>query len=164
MESIAIDLTPEQIVRWLLDEERRDAFDLLVNATRSYGVGALSEEERASLDDTKDGEIGEISEVGHLEVRPRREPHRWVLRVRVEDDIGPRLPEDEAVPENEEDIDLSTFFEEFVVPNRGIADVSAEVQGSAAKISLNHILREMTTDWHKRKARHIASRHREHRG
>jgi hypothetical protein len=164
MERIPIDLAPEQIVRWLLDEERRDAFDLLVNATRSYRVGAMSEEERASLDDTKDGELGEISEVGHLEVRPRREPHRWVLRVRIEDDIGPRLPEDETVPENEEDIDLSTFFEEFVAPSRGIADVSAEVEGPTAKASLDHILREMTTDWHKRKGRHEASRHRERRG
>lgn len=164
MESIAIDLAPEQIVHWLLDEDRRDAFDLLINATRSYRVGALSEEERTSLDDTEGGEIGEISEVGHLEVRPRREPHRWVLRVRVEDDIGPRLPEDEPVPQNEEDIDLATFFEEFIASNRGIADVSAEVEGPAAKASLNHILREMTMDWHMRKRRHKALQHREHRG
>jgi len=164
MELVAIDLAPDQIVRWLLDEDRRDAFDLLVSATRSYQVGALSEEERANLDDTEDGELGEISEVGYLEVRPRREPHRWVLRVRVEDDIGPRLPVDEPVPESEEDIDLPTFFEEFIAPNRGIADVSAEVEGSTGKVGLNHILREMTTDWHKRKGRHKASRHSEHRG
>lgn len=51
MESIAIDLAPEQIVRWLLDEDRRDAFDLLVNAMRSYQTGELSSKERGNLDD-----------------------------------------------------------------------------------------------------------------
>jgi hypothetical protein len=38
------------------------------------------------------------------------------------------------------------------------------VEGSTGKVGLNHILREMTTDWHKRKGRHKASRHSEHRG
>lgn len=51
MESIAIDLAPEQIVRWLLDEDRRDAFDLPVNAMRSYQTGELSSKERGNLDD-----------------------------------------------------------------------------------------------------------------
>lgn len=148
METVAVDLRPDQIVRWLLEEGQIHAFDLLVDATRAYQVGALSRDDRASLDDGTREDLSEVCEVGIVEVRPRDKPHRWVLRVRVEDDIGPRVPEDEPVPEGEEDIDLSTFYEEFIAANRGIAEVSAEVEGAAAKTSLNRVLGAMLTDRH----------------
>ena len=90
--------------------------------------------------------MSEISEVGILEVRPRQKPHRWVLRIRVEDDIGPRVPIDGPVPEGEEEIDLPAFHEEFIKANRGIAEVSTEVEGPAAKASLNKLLRAMLED------------------
>ena len=91
----------------------------------------------------------EISEVGTLEVRPRCTPHSWVLRVRVEDDIGPRVPEDESVPEGEEDVDLVAFFEEFIKRNRGVAETMAEVGTPAAKASLRHkILPAILMDRH----------------
>jgi hypothetical protein len=148
MESIAVDLAPEQIVRWLLVEDRRDAFDLLVNAARSYRTGELSSEERGSLDDGEEEGLSESCQVGILEVRPRHEPHRWVLRIRVEDDIGPRVPEDEPVPEEEEEIDLGAFYEEFIKGNRGTAEATAEVDSTADKASIDRLLRTMIRDIH----------------
>jgi len=149
MESFAVDLAPNQVVHWLLDEDSLHAFDLLVSATRSYQVNVLSPEDRAALNEDEKEDLSEVSEIGILEVRPRDNLHRWTLRVRVADDIGPRVPEDEPVPEGEEDIDLPTFYEEFIRDNRGIAEVSAEVEGPAAKGSLNRILTAMLTDRHK---------------
>jgi hypothetical protein len=148
MASIVIDLAPEQIVRWLLDEDRRDAFDLLVNATRSYRAGELSSAERASFDDGETEGLSETCEAGILEVRPRHEPHRWVLRIRVEDDIGPRVPEDEPVSEEEEEIDLDAFYEEFIKANRGTAEVIAEVDSAAAKANIGRLLSAMMKDIH----------------
>jgi hypothetical protein len=148
MESIAIDLAPEQIVRWLLDEDRRDAFDLLVNATRSYQTGELSSEDQGSLDDGEEAGLSETCEVGILEVRPRHEPHRWVLRIRVEDDIGPRVPEDEPVSEEEEEIDLGAFYEEFIKGNRGTAEAIAEVDSAADKASIDRLFGAMIRDIH----------------
>jgi hypothetical protein len=148
MEFFAVDLAPNQVVHGLLDEGRLHAFDLLVSATRSYQVNVLSPEDRAGLNEDEKEDLSEVSEVGILEVRPRDNPHRWTLRVRVADDIGPRVPEDEPVPEGEEDIDLPTFYQEFIRDNRGIAEVSAEVEGPAAKGSLNRILTAMLTDRH----------------
>jgi len=148
MESIAIDLTPGQIVRWLLDEDRLHGFDLLVNATRSYRTGQLSSEERGSLDDGEEEALSETCEVGILEVRPRHEPHRWVLRIRVEDDIGPRVPEDESVSEAEEEIDLGAFYEEFIKANRGTAEASAEVASAADKAGIARLLEAIIRDTH----------------
>lgn len=153
METYPVDLAPKQIVRWLLDEDRLHAFDLLVSATRSYQVGELRSEERASLNDTEGEELSEVCEVGLLEVRPRQKPNRWTLRIRVEDDIGPRLPEDEPIPEAEEEIDLLTLYEEFIKADRGIARVSAVVENPAAKANLNKVLKAMLTDRHERDKR-----------
>jgi hypothetical protein len=94
-------LAPNQVERWLPDEGCLHAFDLLVSATRSYQVNVLSPEDRAGFNEDEKEDLSEISEIGILEVRPRDNPHRWTLRVRVADVIGPRVPEDEPFPEGE---------------------------------------------------------------
>ena len=146
VETYPVDIAPEQVVRWLMVEGRLHAFDLLVSATRSFEPGELAGDER--LGDEEREEVSEISEVGLLEVMPRQKPHIWTLRVRVEDDIGPRLPEDEPVPETEEELDLPTFYEEFIKADRGIAEVSVEVDSPAAKASFNRVLEAILTDRH----------------
>jgi hypothetical protein len=150
VETYPVDIAPEQVVRWLMVEGRLHAFDLLVSATRSFEPGELTGGASRRLGDEEREEVSEISEVGLLEVMPRQKPHIWTLRVRVEDDIGPRLPEDESVPETEEELDLPTFYEEFIKADRGIAEVSVEVDSPAAKASFNRVLEAMTTDRHQR--------------
>jgi hypothetical protein len=150
VEPYQVDVEAKQIVRWLMDEERRRAFDLLVSATRSYEREALEAAEEGKLGEAESEDVSEISEVGLLEVMPRKEPSRWTLRVRVADDIGPRTPEDEPVPAEDEEIDLPTFYEEFIAPDRGLAEVSAEVEGPAAKASLTRLLDAILEDRHKR--------------
>jgi hypothetical protein len=159
METYPIGLAPEQVVRWMLDEDRRHAFDILVNATRAYRPGELRDGLSEQLDDAEREELSEVSEVGHLEIRPRQKPHLWALRVRVEDDIGSRLPEDEPLPEGEEEIDLQAFYEEFIVPDRGVAEVTVEVESPAAKASLNRLLEAMLTDRHESLGKGTASLH-----
>jgi hypothetical protein len=150
VESYPVDIAPEQVVRWLMAEGRLHAFDLLVNATRSFARGELTGGASRGLGDEEREEVSEISEVGLLEVMPRQKPHNWTLRIRVEDDIGPRLPEEEPIPEAEEELDLPTFYEEFIKADRGIADVSVEVDSPAAKASFNKVLKAMLTDRHQR--------------
>jgi hypothetical protein len=149
VEAYPVDLEAEQIVRWLLDEERLHAFDLLVRATRSYQRSALEPDEDGRLGDAEREDLGESSEVGVVEVVPRHRPSLWTLRIRVSDDIGPGLPEDEPVPAGEEEIDLPTFYEEFVKAGRGLAEVSAQVESPAAKGSLTRVLEAMREDRHK---------------
>jgi hypothetical protein len=81
---------------------------------------------------------------------PRKEPSRWTLRVRVADDIGPRTPEEEPVPTEDEEIDLPTFYEEFIAADRGLAEVSAEVEGPTAKANLTRLLDAILENRHQR--------------
>jgi hypothetical protein len=140
----------KQIVRWLMDEARRPAFDLLVTATRSYQRSTLGAGEDSRLGEAEREDLSEITEVGLLEVTPREKPSGWTLRVRVEDDIGPGLPEEEPVPAGDEEIDLATFYEEFIAADRGLAEVSAEAEGTDAKASLVRVLDAILKDRHQR--------------
>jgi hypothetical protein len=139
MEPYPVDVEAKQIVRWLIDEERRRAFDLMVTASRSYQANGLARDD-LRFGDLEREELSEISEIGFLEVLPRREPRRWVLRIRVEDDIGPHLPEDESSAPDDEEIDVLTFYEEFFAADRGLAETSAEVDGPQAKAALTRLL------------------------
>jgi hypothetical protein len=148
VEPIQVDVEARQIVRWLLKEERVKAFDLLLNVTRSFERAELTAGEERQMDDAGQ-ELNEINEVGELEVMPRKEPSRWTLRIRVVDDIGPRMPDDEPVPAEDEEIDVETFNEEFIVADRGFTEVSAETQDRAASAELARLIEAIVTDRHK---------------
>ena len=149
MEPYPVDVDAKQIVRWLLEEKRRPAFDLLVTATRSYRRSALGAGDDSRFGDAEREDLSEMSEAGHLEVAPQA-AGGWTLRVRVEDDIGPGLPEDEPVPAGEEEIDLATFYEDFIAQDRGLAEVSAEAEGASGKASLESLLDAILKDRHQR--------------
>ena len=85
----------------------RQGLRLLLNATRSYERAELTPGEEGRLGEAESEELSEVNEVGLLEVNPRKQPGRWNLRVRVVDDIGPRMPDDEPVPSEDEEIDLA---------------------------------------------------------
>ena len=148
METYPVDLEASQIVRWLIEEQRRGTLQLNVAATRSYVVEAL---EKADLDQIgEDGEdLSDVLAVGTLEVSPPAGKNGWVLRVRVEDRIGPRLPEDEDAPEEEEELDLQTFKPHFIVPARGIPEVSLEAEDAQAKAKFTKLFNHMLRNEHR---------------
>jgi hypothetical protein len=149
VEPVTVDVDAKQIVRWLLADERIKTFDLLVSATRSYERVELTPGEEGRLGDEESEELSEINETGLLEVMPRKEPGRWALRIRVTDDIGPRMPDDEPVPSEDEEIDLATFHAEFIQVERGFTEVGAEVQNRAASADLTRLIEAIVTDRHK---------------
>ena len=149
METFPVDVEAEQAVLWLLDEQRLQDFDLLVRTTRAYQRRDLGPGENSRLGEVEREDLCENAEVGLVEVMPRHKPSLWTLRIRVGDDIGPGLPEEEQVPEGEEEIDLTTFYEEFIKTDRGLGEVSAEVEGPGAKGSLTHMLDAMRQNLHK---------------
>ncbi len=127
-------------MRWLLDEERIKAFDLLVSATRSYEREELAPREQKQLGEAEAEELSEINEVGLLEVMPRKEPSRWTLRLRVTDDIGPRMPDDEPVPTEDEEIDLGNVQRGVLVADRGFTEVSAEAKDRAGSAEFTRLV------------------------
>ncbi len=148
METYPIDLEASQIVRWLIDEQRRGTLELDVAATRSYVV---EEFERADLNQIGEdvADLNDVLAIGALEVRSHNGKNGWVLRIRVEDRFGPRLPEDEDAPDGEEEIDLQTFEADFIAPERGEAEVLLEAENAQARANFTRLFNHMLRNEHR---------------
>ncbi len=147
METYPVDLEASQIVRWLIEEQRRGTLQLNVTAARSYVVEAF---EMADLNQIGEdvADLNDVLAIGTLEARPGNGKNGWVLRIRVEDRFGPRLPDDEDAPDGEEEIDLQTFEADFIAPERGEAEVVLEAENAHAKASFTRLFNHMLRNEH----------------
>lgn len=148
METYALDIAAVQVVRWLIEERLKTRHNLAVRATRWYTPEPVAGVAGADADELESGDLSEITAIGLLEVTPAPEANGWVLRVRVEDPLGSRLPDDEPASEGEEEIDLDAFFTDFIAPERGAAFVSLEAESSIVRARFEKLLDEIRTDRH----------------
>ena len=149
MTTYSIDLDAGQLVHSLRDADRRQEERLTLRATREYVARAEARSELLGLGDEEAEDLSEVAVVGRLEVAPPTEPGGWILRIRVVDELGPRLPEDQAAPDAEEEIGLAEFQTRFVLPETGTIEVEADIESPTAKQRLDRLLAEIRQDKHK---------------
>jgi len=147
MEAYFLDLDPGQVVRWLKAEHRPGVSPFHVTARRSREVENVPEDARFHLGDVEREDLSEIATFATLDIEPLHADEGWRLSVIVEDEVGPRLS-DEADVEEEEEIDLDTFYEDFIRTGRGEASVIAEVANSEAQKRLQPLLRAIEQNRH----------------
>jgi hypothetical protein len=152
METYPVDLEAPQIVRWLIEEQRRGTLGFNAVATRSYVTEDLEDSESQQLSEDAEG-LSDVLAVGELEIRPPAARDGWALRIRVEDRLGPRLPEDEDAPGEEEEIDLATFETEFILPERGTPEVLLDAEDAQAKARFSRVFKQMLTGQHRSAAK-----------
>jgi hypothetical protein len=92
--------------------------------------------------------VCEIATISTLEIAPVHAGDGWLLKVVVEDEMGPRGPDRAAAIESDEQIDLAIFYGEFIRPGRGTANVVAEVENTAAEARLSQLLGAIERDQH----------------
>lgn len=148
METYPVDLDARQIVLWLLEEKRRGALGLKTIATRSYIPEGVTNFGSQNVSEDA-GDLSDVLAVGELEVAPPAARDGWTLRIRVEDRLGPRLPDDGDAPEGEQEIDLATFAADFILPERGIAEVELDAADARAKASFTRLFNRMVIDEHR---------------
>lgn len=148
MEIYPVDLDARQVVHWLIAEQQQGTLHLNVFASRSYEVEPVGRGELQQFGEEESEELSDILAIGLLEVIPQADKNGWLLRIRVEDRIGQRMPEDEAVPEDEEELDLPTFEAEFMTPERGAVDIVLQAEDGYAKARFARIFKEMLRDEH----------------
>ncbi len=149
MKSFPVDVDPAQIVQWLLAEEREGRRDYNIYAARSYSWEPAPDTADFRLGDEEQEDVDQVTAIGHLEIAPPAKGDGWTLRLRAEDALGPRTPEDEPVPSGEEEIDLATFEEQFIRPQRAMMEVEGEARDANAKRRLQRLLQAIETDRHR---------------
>jgi hypothetical protein len=63
-----------------------------------------------------------------------------LLRIIVEDEVGPRISMGEMASAAEQQIDLGAFYHEFIQSGRGSAHITAEIEGAEGKARLAYLL------------------------
>ena len=100
------------------------------------------------LGDEEREDLTEVDTIATLEIAPAHASEGWLLTVEVEDEAGPRLPERGPLAEGEGQIDIRTFYDEFIRSGRGIANVVAGVEDDAAEVHLNEFVSSIEKNRH----------------
>ena len=148
MQTYPVDTDPGQLVRWLMAEHQRAPSALKIAARRAVEVKDIPLQGKYHLGDEEREDLSEVAVTGTLEIAPQHAIDGWLLKVIVEDEAGPRVPDREMGVASEQQIDLGTFYRQFVRPERGIATVVAEVENAAAEGRLRRLIDAVTVDRH----------------
>lgn len=148
METYPVDLDPAQVVRWIKSEHETSPSMFRIAARRSREVREIPLRRELHLGDEEREDLSEIATVATLEIAPVQASEGWSLRVVVEDEIGPRISEGGMTSEEEQQIDLGTFYHEFIRPGRGSANVIAEVDGPTARARVTGLLHAIEKNRH----------------
>lgn len=146
MTDYPLDLSAVQIVHWLRDEKAEGRPSMNIRATREYVFEPPAQ--RAEGRSSDEADAIEVTTVGTLEVMPLDTHGDWQLQVRVEDVVGPHLPEDEAVPDQVEEIDFDDFYEDFIAPDRGTVYVTVSADTPEGKQHFDRLFADLIRDRH----------------
>ena len=161
METYPVDLDPAQVVRWVKAEQESSPSTFKIAARRGREVREIPVRQELHLGDEEREDLSEVATVATLEIAPAHAADGWLLRIVVEDEIGPRISNTEMTNEREQPIDLGIFYHEFIRPGRGNANIMAEVEGPAAKDHLARLLQTIEQNRHpseKRSVKHQLGR------
>ncbi len=148
MESFEIDIDPGQIVRWVMTEGKKVPSSLRTNARCVTEVREIPPRREYHLGDEERQDLTEAATIGTLEITSAHERDGWQLTVTVEDEAGPRLTGAGIDAGAEQQIDLGTFYNEFIQPGRGIANVAAKVANPSARRRITRLLETIERNRH----------------
>jgi hypothetical protein len=145
MENYPIDLDPAQVVRWVRMEHQRWPSAFRITAMRSQEMREIPVRQELHLGDEEREDLTRIVTLATLEIAPARAADGWLLRIVVEDEIGPResfprLTDGEMTSVAEHEIDLGAFYREFIRPGRGNATITGEADSPQSRHRLIRLL------------------------
>lgn len=148
MEEYPVDIDPEQIVRWIRAEHDAAPSTFRLLARRVREVRQIPVRRETHLGDEEREDLSEVATIATLDIAPAHASDGWRMSVVVEDEAGPRVSDDDAGEQAEQQIDVGTFYNEFIRPGRGLANVAAEVEGPAAGARLAELLDAIENNRH----------------
>lgn len=137
MEDYDIDLPADVVVGWIVRAADEGGSGMDINAWHEYVLDENFVPKKGGYEETS---VSEITPVGSLEVKPALRPESWILRVRVVDELGARLPLDADAPEGPEEISLARFRNDFIAPGRGTASIWVSAADPAEKKNFDQFL------------------------
>jgi hypothetical protein len=148
VESFPVDIDAAQVVRWLMTERAATRTALTTTVRCVTEVRKIPMRSEFHLGDEEREDLSKVATIATLEIAPMHEREQWLLTVTVEDEIGPRMASNGFDLGTEYQIDLGTFYNKFIRPRRGIANVIARADSASARAKLNYLLSVIERDQH----------------
>jgi hypothetical protein len=148
METYPVDIDAEQVVRWVKAEYDAAEPAFRITVRRSSEVQEIPVRRELHLGDVEREDLSEVETIATLEIAPLHASEGWLLSVVVEDEVGSRVFEGEMGAAGERQIDFGAFYNEFIRPGRGSANVIAEVENSAAAARLSDLVNAIEENRH----------------
>jgi len=146
METYPVDIDPEQLVRWIMAESEAAPSAFRIMATRRREVRDIPLRKESHLGDEEREDLSEVATIARLEIAPAHASDGWLLSVVVEDELGPRVTDPRA--DDEQKIDLGTFYKEYIRGGRGNAEVLVEAENEEARLRATRLVAEIEIDSH----------------
>lgn len=143
-----VDIEPEQIVRWVMAERQATPTAFKIAARKTVETRDIPLQRELHLGDEEREDLNEVAVDAILEITPTHSDDGWLLRIVVEDELGPRVEDRQSSVPSEQEIDIGSFYRQFIRRRRGTATIVAEVDNSAAEQRLRSLLDDITVDRH----------------
>jgi hypothetical protein len=153
METFEVNIDPGQVVRWIMAEHKTAPSTFKTSARRATEVRELPAQREYHLGDAEREDLSEVATVATLEIAPAHERDGWLLTVTVEDEIGPRPTSEGPEVQGEQQIDLGTFYNEFIRCGRGAANVVAEADSPSARQHVRRLIDTIERNQHSGESR-----------
>jgi len=89
MDTYSVDIDSAQIIRWIRAENETSPTTFRIAARRSREIQEIPVRRELHLGDEEREDLSEIETVATLEIAPVHAIDGWLLRIVVEDEIGP---------------------------------------------------------------------------
>lgn len=148
MESFPVDIDPEQLVRWLMVERRRGGSGLEIRAWRVNESHPVDSRLEDRLGDEEREDINDETTVARLEISPAHAAEKWRIVISVETEIQPIDPDQDSPDDDEEPIDLETFYLDFLRSPSTTTTIAAQAESAEAERHLRRFLGAVEADAH----------------
>jgi prophage tail gpP-like protein len=148
MYTYPVDLEPEQIVRWVMAEREAAPNTFRIAVRQTVETREIPIRREIHLGDEDFEDLSEVAVDVTLEITSARGDDGWLLRIVVEDEAGPRLGYRESALPNDQEIDVRSFYRQFIQRGRGTATVVAEIDDTAAERRFRRLLDDITVNRH----------------
>jgi hypothetical protein len=148
MATYPIGIDAKQLVRWVMAERHASPARLRTAARYEAQTREIPPRADLHLGDVEREDLSEVETVATLEIMPVHTSDGWRLTVVVEDEAGPRLLDKRPLAASGQQIDVQTFYSEFIRPERGVANVEADVADDAAAERLARLINCVETNRH----------------
>ncbi len=119
MDEYDVDAPVNEVVRWIKEDASRKTPRMLVRASKEYTLESDFDREEFGIGEDTDVEV--VSVHGLLEVQSRTGRKDWTLQLKVDDMLGLHPSGEAEAYEDEDDLDVAAFDEQFL--SRGLGEV-----------------------------------------